>query len=215
MNNKILLGFTAGVGSLVLAGTVTADFQSLTMEAVDNGGLIGGTTYRLYADIDAGGRIDAVYGNGTDALLVDVEGGSIVQSSFGGATSQDINPAFFDFFPSLQWDSFVTIGLLDNTGNALNNIGIDFDTWEAGGALTTDNGTWFVTPDDAQGDEVGGRVLLGQFTITDGASLVGSLSLQGSDAGETWQANGVTWVPAPGALALLGLAGLATRRRRK
>ena len=128
----------------------------------------------------------------------------------------DINPAFLPIFPSLAYDSFVTIGLTDSTGNALNNIGIDFTGFAAGGTLSTDNGTWFVTPDDAQGNESGGRVLLGRFTI-DGGDLEGSINLQGRDAGNNvWNASGISFstTPAPGALALLGLAGLASRRRR-
>ena len=215
MNNKILLGLTAGVGSLILAGTATADFQGLTIEVVDNGGTVAGTTYDLYANVDAGGRVDAVYGDGTNVLSIGVDGGNFVQNIYGGNTSMDINPAFLPLFPSLAYDSFVTIGLTDSGGNALNNIGIDFTGFAAGGTLSTDNGTWFVTPDDAQGNESGGRVLLGRFTI-DGGTLVGSISLQGRDvSGTVWSADGVTWVPAPGALALLGLAGLAVRRRRK
>jgi hypothetical protein len=214
MDTKILLGLTAGVGSLILAGTATADFQGLTLEVVDNGGVVAGTTYDLYANVDAGGRVDAVYGDATNVLSIGVDGGNFVQSIYGGNTSMAINPAFLPIFPSLAYDSFVTIGLLDSTGNALNDIGIDFTGFAAGGALSTDNGTWFVTPDDAQGDESGGRVLLGRFTI-DGGDLVGSISLQGRDStGTVWNADGVTWVPAPGALALLGLAGLASRRRR-
>ena len=217
MNTKILLGLTAGVGSLVLAGTATADFQSLTLEEVDNGGLVAGTTYDLYANVDAGGRVDAVYGDGTNLLSIGVNGGSFVQNAFGGNTSMDINAAFLPLFPSLAYDSFVTIGLLDSTGNALNNIGIDFSGFAAGGAISTDNGTWFVTPDDSQGDESGGRVLLGRFTI-DGGTLEGSINLQGRDSSSTvWNANGIAFssvIPAPGAIALLGLAGLTSRRRR-
>ena len=64
-------------------------------------------------------------------------------------------------------------------------------------------------------------VFIGQFTVVGGtgdglADLTGQISLQGKDAdGNTWQELGVTWVPAPGALALLGFAGLAGRRRRR
>ena len=217
MNTKILLGLTAGVGSLILAGTATADFQGLSLEVVDNGGLVAGTTYDLYANVDAGGRVDAVYGDGTNVLSIGVNGGSFVQNIYGGNTSIDINPAFLPLFPSLAYDSYVTIGLTDSGGNALNNIGIDFTGFAAGGTLSTDNGTWFVTPDDAQGDESGGRVLLGRFTI-DGGDLEGSINLQGRDSsGTVWNADGISFstIPAPGALALLGLAGLAVRRRRK
>jgi MYXO-CTERM domain-containing protein len=217
MNTKILLGLTAGVGSLILAGTATADFQGLSLEVVDNGGLVAGTTYDVYANVDAGGRVDAVYGDGTNVLSIGVNGGNFVQNAFGGNTSMDINAAFLPMFPSLAYDSFVTIGLTDSTGNALNNIGIDFTGFAAGGTLSTDNGTWFVTPDDAQGNESDGRVLLGRFTI-DGGTLEGSLNLQGRDVnGTVWNADGIALgaIPAPGALALLGLAGLASRRRRK
>jgi hypothetical protein len=188
----------------------------MSIESVDNGGVIAGDTYRIYVNLEDGGRIDAVFGNASDTLTIGVDGGSFVQSPYGGNTSQDINPAFFGVFASIEFESFVTIGRLTNVDNALNNIGMDWTGFEGGGDLVTDNGSWFVTPDDAQGAEVGNRVLIGQFTVTTGASVIGQVSLQGKDAdGVTWQANGVSWVPAPGALALLGVAGFAGRRRRR
>ena len=120
----------------------------------------------------------------------------------------------------MEWDSYVSIGALYQDGNPfgsnnLNNIGVDWATWEGGGDLVTDNGSWFVTPDDAQGGELNGQVFIGQFTI-DGGDIVGQVNLQGKDAdGNTWNEIGASWVPAPGALALLGLAGVAGRRRRR
>ena len=41
-------------------------------------------------------------------------------------------------------------------------------------------------------------------------------NLQGKDAnGDTWNEIGLTWIPGPGALALLGFAGLVGPRRRR
>ncbi len=216
MRATITLG---ALGAVALAGAAQATpFQGFTVESMGNMGF--GETVRLYANLDAGSRIDAVFGNSVGALSISVNGGSFYQNALGGPTSQSINSAFFPLAPSLEWDSYVTIGALYANGdpfgnNALLDIGIDWTSFEGGGELATDNGSWFVTPVDDQGGELGGMVLIGQFTLT-GGELVGQVSLQGKDAdGNTWQELGVTWVPAPGAMALLGLAGLVGRRRRR
>ena len=214
MNNLKLLGLTAGVGSLVLAGSVSADFLGFDIDEVENG-MAGLTTYRIYAVIDAGGEVDAVYGDDANALSIQSTT-SFYQNSFGGYGTP--NAALFFAFPSLEFDSFVTIGLLNDDGDAMMDIGIDWTDFEDnGGAIWTDNGTWFATPNEPQVQEVGGRVLIAQFT-TDG-DVNGCLNMQGKeeDTSINWNALGVCFdtVPAPGALALLGLAGLASRRRRK
>jgi len=212
----------AVVGSLLAVGTASAEFQGITIETVDNGmGL--GTTYRVYVDVEAGDQVDAIFGDGVDLLTLNgVDGASFYQNEFGGATSTSINSNFFAFFPSLEWDSYVTIGALHADGtpfgsNALLDIGIDFAAFEAGGTLSTDNGSWFATPADAQVYELDGRVLIGQFTV-DG-DIEGTINIQGKNADLTnWQERSISFssavIPAPGAIALLGLAGLASRRRR-
>ena len=219
--------FAGVVGGIALAGTASAALQSLSMELVNSGAE--GNTYRLFANLDAGARVDAVYGNSQGALSVAVaNGGSIYHNANGGPTSKEINSNFFPFVPSMEWDSYVSIGAYYQNGapfgeNNLNNIGVDWAAWEGGGDLFADNGSWFVTPDDAQGAELNGQVFLGQFTVQGGtgtsADLVGQVNLQGKDAdGNTWNAIGASWggeIPAPGALALLGLAGVAGRRRRR
>jgi hypothetical protein len=212
--------------SLVLAGAAQANpYAGISIDSIGDMG--NGETYRMYVDVDAGARIDAIFGNGVGALSIGTaDGMSFYQNALGGPTSTSINSAFFPLAPSMEWDSYVTIGALYADGspfgnNALLDIGIDWTSFNSGGSVETSNGSWFVTPADAQGGEVGGMVLIGQFTVNGGsgdgvADLVGQISLQGKDAaGNTWQELGVTWVPAPGALALLGLAGLAGRRRRR
>jgi len=224
---KLTSVFAGAVGGLFLAGTASAALQSVSMELVNVGDQ--GSTYRMFANLDAGARVDAVYGNSVGTLsIAAVNGATMYQNANGGPTSKEINSNFFPFVPSMEWDSYVSIGALYQNGapfggNNLNNIGINWSAFEGGGTLETDNGSWFVTPEDAQGGELNGQVFLGQFTVAGGLGtaddLVGQINIQGKNAaGETWNAIGASWntpIPAPGALALLGLAGLASSRRRR
>ncbi|MCH2138312.1 MAG: hypothetical protein MK074_04600 [Phycisphaerales bacterium] len=224
---KRLSMFAGTVGTLAVAASATAGLNGLSYDVIGDQLVDPGAPYhytvRLYADVDSGDRLDAVYGNSDIGFSITMNGGASTyqNTSFGGPTSTSINDALFTAFPSLEWDSYVTIGALYSNGNALQQIGIDWSGFEGGGDASADNGTWFVTPADAQGEEVGGRVLIGQFTIFkgDGAyDMTFSAGFQGSNAaGETWNAAGSVdiAVPAPGAVALLGLAGLAGRRRRR
>jgi MYXO-CTERM domain-containing protein len=225
MNNIKLLGLTAGVGSLILAGSATADFNGISWTSSSSTfGLFGttdtytGDTYLIYADVDAGNEVHAVFGDTINGAL-NIEGSSaFFQSAYGGHSTLQINSALLGVFSSLAYDSWVTIGLSDQSDNALLNIGVVWDDFEAGGAIWTENGTWFATPDDVQVQEIDGKVLIGQFTVASGEGVSGTLNLQGFDeTGETWNAYQVDFntMPAPGALALLGLAGIAARRRRK
>lgn len=223
MKTSVMLG-TAG--ALMLAGLAHATpFLGFTIESLGDMGY--GETYRMYVNIDAGTRIDAVFGNASGNMSIGAASGmSFYQNGLGGPTSTAINSAFFPLAASLEWDSYVSIGALHADGypfpeNKLLDIGVDFNSFEAGGAIDSSNGSWFVTPADPQGGELMGMVFIGQFTVVGGsgdgyADLLGQISLQGKDIdGNTWQEIGVTWVPAPGALALLGFAGLAGRRRRR
>ena len=214
MNKLTFTISAAAVSSLFAIGTASADFTGMQYEAVENG-MSGLTTYRVYAGVDAGGELDAVYGDESNILSVSSDSG-FSQNMFGSWGTP--NAALFAVFPSLAFDSFVTIGLLDDANDAMLSIGIDYTDFEAGGDISTDNGTWFVTPADAQASEVGGRVLVGQFTVGDSDHVFGSMNFQGATAGGVvWNADGELFdtAPAPGALALLGLAGIAARRRRK
>ncbi len=219
MNKKTLL--TVVGGAALLATTVAnAGYEGLSSEiyAVEGNGAAGleGTwTARIYVELGDGDRLDAVYGNASNPLSMGTST-SLYQNTFGGDTSAGINAALIGAFPSLAYDSWVTIGLENSTDNALANIGVNFGA----NSIDSSDGSWYITPEDSQGEEVGGRVLIAQFTTYgDDAVLSGTVSLQGKDAnGANWTADSVSYsvgLPAPGALALLGLAGIAGRRRRR
>jgi len=217
------LSMTAGVASLLFAGAASAGYVGMSGEVVAVDGIADSQTIRVYADFgDAADQLNAVYGDAAHTLSIGASS-SFYQNPFGGAVSNDINPALYAAFPSLVYDSWVTIGLEDQVGNAMLNIGVDFDDFENnGGGMTTSNGSWFATPDDAQvvaGAEL--RVMIGQFTVMGaGGTVSGVINMQGKNAdGSNWVANDVAFefgdvIPAPGVLALLGIAGLAGRRRR-
>ena len=168
-------------------------------------------TVDIYAVLPENWRVDAVAGTNSQPKTVTCST-SFYQDTYGGPTSADINPAFYDLFPSLQYDSRVTIGALDSSGdpfgeNALQQIGINWDTFEGGGDLTVDNGTWFILPTDAQGDtreftagdcSVQHGVLIARLTpVGHNATVTFDGLVQGRDAaGSTWQGTAsstVTW----------------------
>jgi len=218
MNNKTL-SLTIAAGTLI-AGSAMADYTGLSFDYTVNGD--GTWTAQIFANFSAAtDELDAVFGDAQNGLLIESSNG-FYQNALGGATSADINPALIPLFPSLALDSWVTIGLEDNVGNNMLNIGIDFSDFEAGGSIVSDNGSWFATPDDAQvlaGADL--RVMVGQFTMYgEDSNVSGVLNLQGKAGDfETFQARDQAFdfaiIPAPSALALLGLAGIASRRRRK
>jgi hypothetical protein len=128
---------------------------------------------------------------------------SFYQNAAGGPTSQSIDPALYPKVPDLEWDSRVTIGCLDSSGdpfseNALNDIGISWGNFENGGDLYVDQGTWFIYPATPQG---GSRpftnsdctqqngVLIARLTTMEYSSeIYFSAGIQGRDANNnTWQ----------------------------
>ena len=217
--NKVMFTISAAVvSSLFAVGNATAGFTGLQYEDVENN-MAGYTTWRIYAGTD--GEVDAVYGDGASTLTVNSDTGFF--NGIGtGATATNNNDAFWASFPSNEFDSMVSIGMTHtNSGGSMSVIGIDFTDFDAGGDIESNNGSWYSTPDQPNvlaGAE--GRVLLGQFTMYGlDSSVSGVLNLQGKEGDfETFVAEDVFFyypIPAPGALALLGLAGLAARRRRK
>jgi len=180
MNLKRTLSITATtISSLFASNTSNADFRYLTIDTIDSGLGIG-LTYRLYANVDHGDQVLGVFGDSSWPLFFLSSG--YYQHPAGGATVANQNDLLVDIFPSLAYDSYVTIGLDNAEGNAMLDIGIDWTIFESGADLVTYNGGWFVMPDAAQSYEVEGRVLIAQFTTESLWAFEGEITIQGRSA---------------------------------
>ena len=131
-------------------------------------------------------------------------------------------------------DSFVTIGgfaqdtiLPEQAPGAGAGTGLDPNFGGNGAAAPGANAGWYNgsppslnglvgSVPEPNGDLIGLGVLIGRFATVGGSDLVGgTLEVTWNQGlGTPGQQQGFTITPAPGALALLGLAGLAGRRRR-
>ena len=216
MKTHSMLGL--GLVSSLICGAAASGqfaFQGMDYRVVETNAVAGdfNWTVEFYVVLNADERLDAVAGDGINDKRL-ATSGTFYQNPFGGPTSMEINPLLYGNFPSLQYDSFVTLGAMDNTGhpydnNALMNIGIDWSNFEDnGGDVYTDNGLWFVTPDDSQGEpmlftnqncEEKYGTLVARVTVFGELDSVymGAL-FQGKDsAGTTWQATGelTVWYP--------------------
>ena len=73
--NKLMFTISAtAVSSLLAVGSASADFTGMQFENVENG-LAGLTTVRVYAGVSVGGEVDAVYGDGVNALAISSNSG--------------------------------------------------------------------------------------------------------------------------------------------
>jgi hypothetical protein len=203
--SRTLMGTAAraSLATAFMACGATADFTGLSTEAnlVDQTGWASSDARTLYvisvfANFDnAADQLIAVFGDTNHVLSVetsDDDGFWQFDGDGSGApgdynTSYEISAALSGLYASVTSDSFVTIGLTDSTGNALQNIGMDFTSFNdasISSAITVDNGSWFITPDDPQGtagNYTDNRVLIGQFTVGEGEDVTGSVSLQWRD----------------------------------
>ncbi len=151
-------------------------------------------------------------------------GSDFYQHRFGGNTSPNSNLILA--FPSLAFDTFITIGLKVNPNGDTDTTSTDPD-FNMG--LNKIVGGWFASPTSGQGDagnyplNPDGTywILIAQLTVDfePGNGVAGSMLVLWREAvGQADQNNPGSFdnqVPAPGALALLGLAGLFGPRRRR
>ena len=165
--------------------------------------LAGYTTYHVYANTTtADDFVSAVYGDSDNPLFIEVTG-DIFHSAPGFDYGSEANPSMFEFFPQLEYDSWMTIGMLNATDNGvLGNVGVDqaMADFAATGSFLVDDaigGSWYntipcdpATSDTCSSDypQFGGannKVLLAQ--ITTNGTFCGVFNLQVFDGGDQTQ----------------------------
>lgn len=158
-----------------------------------------GTTYRVYAEFESPlDEVQAVYSIGTNEtgtvpLELGVTTSFYQDASFGVDLGSSLFGALLGSFPSLAFDSWLTIGSESNTDPTVSALGMSdaFDEFNSGQGFILNGvvgSSWYVLPGSnplaLAGDD--GKVLLGQFTAmddTDGPGHVTCLwNLQWSDA---------------------------------
>jgi hypothetical protein len=147
-----------------------AQFSHVEVEERDNGGVVAGRTYRVYAVMqNEGDVIDAIFGEDGKPLEISCTS-AFYQHPKGGGMAAEVQRFDVQNDAALAFDSWVTIGLEDNYMNSLTAFPPNtdfFGDFEKGGSLKTNNGAWFVLPDKRQAfapeDK---RILIGQFTTT-------------------------------------------------
>ncbi|MDE0916912.1 MAG: hypothetical protein OSA04_01260, partial [Flavobacteriales bacterium] len=167
-----------------------------------DGELDGLTTYRVYLHcLNTGDYLSAVSGSDQNPLAL-ITTTSWYQSPVGDPLATTINPAFYASFPTLEFDSWVTIGAENSEeGVDLNSAvgaGTDpFGDFEGGGNMIMDDeigSAWFIPFPGAEssdlptfaGDDL--KILLAQLT-TDG-DVSGQMQFQvfmNSDQSQEWR----------------------------
>jgi hypothetical protein len=149
------------------------------------GPLTGTTTYRLYAEMhNADERVSAVIGFEDHPLLIEQGTGLMYQHPLGGPTPAPLGPAALTLYPEAAYDSYVAIGRghedLPTSVQILSGeeqwdnffeigLPIDISSVVGGGWFSTDTNDGLPSGED-------NRVLIGQFTTTDGVQ--GQVSVQ-------------------------------------
>ncbi len=179
MKTRTLLMAAPLCGSMILARPAAAEFLGLF--AVQKPDALGIFTVNIYAQF-TGREGDFVYAvNGTwnrplNVNLYGAFGGTFYQNPFGGDLPP--NQLFFTFFPSLEYDTFVTIGRKTTSAADpdLTSLATRWPGFDNCG-LEMDVSAWYISPWDINGNptpqgipDANGRVLLMQLSIEGAAA---------------------------------------------
>jgi MYXO-CTERM domain-containing protein len=216
--NKVSL-LTAGA-ALSLTGAAFADFTGFSGVESTYGGM---NVIDVYADFDAAGS--AVL-NIFNASVFLTDGSDFNHNDLADAQGGSWKPSFSFSVPGVydpDADSYVTIGYGVGALAALNQTALDPGFGDGlGGTMPMGTAGWFnLTPDNAQyatdNGEGGYSLHVGQFVFAADTTFTFDAEIGFNNGPGTTVGFGegiFTTVPAPGALALLGLSGVVARRRR-
>ncbi len=203
--------------ALIVSGSAFADFgsASYTVEsAVD-----GYDTYKIFLNFTSpADKLLAINGDVAGGYsAISYEGGELYNALFAGVLSDDTG--LYAAFPGMEGDSYFTIGGQTDTsfspGFLAGNTGADGSVVNGSSFSWENNGGYFDSDPGSGAFDSGSGILVAQLTVASGEDITfGGTASYNSEAGDlTFASFSVTTVPAPGALALLGLAGLGRRRR--
>jgi hypothetical protein len=218
-------------GSLVVVGSASAAFlQEETQTPLDYSWEYGDfsvenkITATIYlAGLEPGTSLVAVFGDDTSPMTISTDDPlGFFNAGELGQGNGPANPALFAAFPTLQWDTF---GDIQGSPDLGFSPGFPNVFAANGGDNVVENNdlAWYDGDPGTPEYEVDGRILIGQLTFTYGAGAYDydamfKVSVQYGDASQDryveFDHGGFYVIPTPGALALLGLAGLIGRRRR-
>jgi len=203
------MGILAGAAALAVSGFASAGFVGMD---VQSSVIEGKTVFQVFAQFDSANDVVlSVFG------VANIPNGGFFNADFAGGSWAP------QFTQNAATDSFVTIGGVPGFANSTQAD----PEWGAPGFTQPgipDGAGWFNSnPPNLQGkvNAVTLKTLIAQFSFEGGAAGITTFTSpiivafnQGLGTPTIFGTGSFAIVPAPGAIALLGLAGLAGRRRR-
>lgn len=184
---------TTDNGSCTWAGGL---IEGLSYEVYAEDGITGYTTYRVFADFSSAAlEVVAAFGYDTAPWTISSTG-DIYQDATGGDYAADLNPAFFAFVPSMEFDTWLALGAApgetdNSTSLGMEDFMLDFNATDVLNVNTFTGGSVYLVPGlSSQSVPVDGRVLLGQITSDGVVSVNWNIQIRDFDL-VTYQGTGM------------------------
>jgi hypothetical protein len=183
---KLLLAISLFTSALAQAADVRLVVQELNNSVASHG-----RTFRVYALMPSANQtLHVVYGDAVNPLRIESTA-PFYQNQYAAFSAAGISDLTLQASPDARFDSWITLGYESNDGNSMWDLGVNFSSFDTGGAISANNGGWFLTPSDEKcNPNTDGLVLIGQFTSH--GEITGTLNLQGLDSdGRIWRKTGL------------------------